>query len=144
MVCDLPDVNVWLALLNRQHPHHSVAKAYWNSATGQRISFCRITMLGLLPLSINKVDMGGTSYTTTQAWQAYNSVVGLPEVSFMAEPAGIELAMQKLTHLTKDGVPEWTDAYLAAFASSAHLRMVSFDKGFKQYSGLNLLTLTVN
>ena len=142
-LCDLPDVNVWLALLNSQHAHHSAAKAYWESAAGQRIAFCRITMLGLLRLSTNKVVMGGTPYTASQAWQAYQTVIDLPEISFIAEPPGIEVAMQKLTHSSKSGTPDWTDAYLAGFASLAGLRMVSFDKGFKQYSGLTLLALQI-
>jgi uncharacterized protein len=64
---DLPDVNVWLALLNTQHPHHSSAKHYWEHAAAQHIAFCRITMLGLLRLSTNKVVMGGAPYTTEQA-----------------------------------------------------------------------------
>ena len=140
-ICDLPDVNVWLALLNSQHPHHNAAKAYWDSAAGQRIAFCRITMLGLLRLSTNKTVMGGAPYTTLQAWQAYQAVIDLPESSFITEPPGIDVAMQKLTHSTKSGTPDWTDAYLAALASLVGLRMVSFDKGFKQYSGLTLLAL---
>lgn len=139
--CDLPDVNVWLALLNSQHPHHLAAKAYWDSAAGQRIAFCRITMLGLLRLSTNKTVMGGAPYTTHQAWQAYQAVMGLPEVSLIAEPLGIEVSMQKLTQPAKSGAPDWTDVYLAAFARLSGLRMVSFDKGFSQYAGLELLTL---
>ena len=144
-LCDLPDVNVWLALLNSQHPHHAVAKTYWDSAAGQRIAFCRITTLGLLRLSTNKTVMGGTPYTTLQAWQAYQAVMALTEVSFLVEPQGIEAAMQDLTQPQKSqqklAVPDWTDAYLAAFANLAGLRMVSFDKGFKQYGGLALLGL---
>ena len=155
-LCDLPDVNVWLALLNSQHPHHVLAKAYWDGAAGQRIAFCRITMLGLLRLSTNKTVMGGTPYTSLQAWQAYQAVMALPEVSFLAEPQGIEPAMQKLTQPEKQlqkqvqrqpqkaATPDWTDAYLAAFANLAGLRMVSFDKGFKHYSGLALLALSTD
>ena len=101
-------------------------------------------MLGFLRLCTNKVVMGGTPYSTAQAWQVYESVVGLPEVSFLAEPPSIEPSLQKLTFLTKAGTPDWTDAYLAAFFNLTHVRMVSFDKGFKQYSGLNLLTLPVS
>ena len=140
-LCDLPDVNVWLALLNGEHLHHHAAKAYWDRAAGQRIAFCRVTMLGLLRLSTNKAVMGGAPYTTLEAWQAYQAMIDLPEVSFVAEPLGIEIAMQKLTQTPKPGTADWTDAYLAAFASLAGLRMVSFDKGFKQYSGLTLLAL---
>ena len=139
--CDLPDVNVWLALLNAEHPHHLAAKAYWDQAAAQRIAFCRITILGLLRLSTNKVVMGGAPYTTAEAWQAYQAVVGLPEVSFAVEPLGVEASMHELTLRPKPGSPDWTDAYLAAFASLAGLRIVSFDKGFKQYRGLELLAL---
>ena len=57
---DLPDLNVWLALLNAKHPHHAAAKRYWEQDASGRIAFCRITMLGLLRLSTNKVVMGGS------------------------------------------------------------------------------------
>jgi predicted nucleic acid-binding protein len=35
----------------------------------------------------------------------------------------------------------WTDAYLAAFARSAGLRLVTFDRGFARFSGLEVLLL---
>ena len=35
----------------------------------------------------------------------------------------------------------WTDAYLAAFAKCAGLRLVSFDAGFSRYPGLAWLLL---
>jgi uncharacterized protein len=138
---DLPDVNVWLALLNLQHPHHKAATQYWEQAAAQRIEFCRITMLGLLRLSTNKAVMGGTPYTIVQAWQAYQTVIDLPEVVFATEPSGIEATMQKYTAGKQFRQADWTDAYLAAFAQLAGLRMVSFDKGFAHYSDLPLLTL---
>jgi uncharacterized protein len=138
---DLPDVNVWLALLNAQHVHHQIAKLYWEEAGSLRTMFCRTTMLGLLRLSTNKVVMNGTPYTAEQAWQAYQSVIDLPEVALVAEPPGIETAMRKITSSAQFRNADWTDAYLAAFAQSANLRLVSFDKGFAQHSDLVLLTL---
>ena len=47
---DLPDVNVWLALLNWQHPHHYAARNYWEKTAAPRIGFCRVTMQGMLRL----------------------------------------------------------------------------------------------
>ena len=138
---DLPDVNVWLALLNAQHPHHKAAKQYWEQLAAQRIAFCRVTMLGLLRLSTNKSVMGGTPYTTAQAWQAYQTVTHLPEVFFVAEPLGVEAAMQKYTTTAQFRQVDWTDAYLAGFAQLAGLRMVSFDKGFVRYIDLPQLAL---
>lgn len=138
---DLPDVNVWLALLNEQHPHHDAARNYWEKAAAPRIGFCRVTMLGMLRLSTNKSVMGGSPYTTEQAWQAYQGVIDLPEVIFVAEPAGIEPAMRTYTAAIRFRSTDWTDAYLATLASLAGLRVVSFDKGFAQYGGLALLSL---
>jgi toxin-antitoxin system PIN domain toxin len=138
---DLPDINAWIALLNAQHPHHRAAKAYWENAASARIAFCRVTMMGLLRLSTNKAVMGGAPYTTQEAWQAYQAVVALPEVQFLAEPAGIDGLMQTLTTSASFRSADWTDAYLAAFAQLSNQRMVSFDKGFTNYNGLALLTL---
>lgn len=138
---DLPDINVWLALLNPQHPHHLAAKNYWEQTAAQQIAFCRITMLGLLRLSTNKAVMGGTPYSAEQAWQAYQAVIDLPEVVIVAEPQGVDALMRKHTSASTFRQPDWTDAYLAAFAHLAGLRMVSFDTGFTKYGGLALLAL---
>jgi toxin-antitoxin system PIN domain toxin len=134
---DLPDLNVWLALLNANHPHHGVAKKYWDSLSDARMFFCRITMLGLLRLSTNKAVMGGAPYTTTEAWPAYRSVAAMPEVGFFAEPLGIESAMEQFTQSKGFTHADWTDAYLAGFARLAGLRLVSFDNGFSKYKELS-------
>jgi toxin-antitoxin system PIN domain toxin len=138
---DLPDLNVWLALLNANHPHHAAAKRYWEEEAAGRIAFCRITMLGLLRLSTNKVVMGGSPYSPDEAWQAYQAVAALPEVSFITEPQGIEALLQEHSSAPTFRRSDWTDAYLAAFAQFAGLRLVSFDKGFANYKGLALLSL---
>jgi uncharacterized protein len=131
----LPDVNVWLALLNREHPHHAAASVSWEATGAQTISFCRITMLGLLRLSTHKTVMGGKPYTAAEAWAAHQAIAALPEVSFPAGPAGVEVTPPALTLQTKKGTPDWTDAYLAALAKRSGSRMVSFDRGFVRYEG---------
>lgn len=134
---DLPDLNVWLALLNANHPHHSAAKNYWDWLAGARMFFCRITMLGLVRLSTNKAVMGGAPYTTAEAWQAYRNVAAMPEVGFVAEPPGIESAMEQFTQSKGFTRADWTDAYLAGFARVAGLRLVTFDAGFSKYKDLS-------
>ena len=138
---DLPDVNVWLALLNERHVHHSAAVQYWEGGGASRIFFCRITLLGVLRLSTNKAVMGGSPYTVEQAWQAVQGVVDLPEVGFQSEPDGIDASIRQFTSQPKFRPDDWTDAYLAALAKQASLRLVTFDRGFGQYAGLNLLLL---
>jgi hypothetical protein len=48
---DLPDVNVWLALVDDNHAHHDAAVAYWRDESYPEIAFCRVTSLAFLRLS---------------------------------------------------------------------------------------------
>ena len=134
---DLPDVNVWLALLNARHPHYAAAKRYWDeggegdTAPAQRILFCRIMMLGLLRLLTNKVVMGGSPYTDQQTWTAWQAVADLLEVAFLAEPAAFDAMFFSLTIQPGFRAPDWTDVDFAAFATLAGLRLVTSDKGLR-------------
>jgi len=137
---DLPDVNVWLALTVQQHPHHDAAQAYWHGEAAQRLWFCRVTMLGLVRLLTQPKLMGPDALDALTVLAAYDRFVGLPEVGLYSEPLGCDTELRRLTAA---GLPaRWmTDAYLAAFATSANLRLVSFDSDFVRFAGLQLLRL---
>jgi toxin-antitoxin system PIN domain toxin len=137
---DLPDINVWLALVDENHTHHSTARRYWNEQLGQQAAFCRVTMLGLLRLSTQPRVLSRT-LSNEEAWRIYRLYLSTPEVRFLAEPAQTEAQFAALT-LPGD-MPQrlWTDAYLAAFAMAGNCRLVSFDSDFKRFPHLNLLHL---
>lgn len=139
---DLPDVNVWLALIHPQHAHHALARQYWEQTASARLAFCRVTMLGLLRLATNQVVMGGTPLSAGEAWASYQAVMDLPELAFASDPPGLERLMQSLTDAPFFKPADWTDAYLAAFAQSAGMRLVSFDKGFSRFERLDCLQLS--
>lgn len=85
--------------------------------------------------------MGGKPLDVQQAWQAYSSFRGLPEVILAAEPESCE---EPLALWSTQGTPSprlWTDAYLAAFAQAGGFRLVSFDRDFSRFGGLELLHL---
>ncbi len=137
---DLPDVNVWLAMAVKQHPQHEVAASYWKGLAGRRVWFCRVTMLGLVRLLSQPKVMGEQALNLAHAFAAYQRFASLPEIGFCAEPA--DCAGQLRRRLSAD-VPArlLTDAYLAAFAESAGLRMVTFDRNFERFEGLDRLHL---
>lgn len=137
---DLPDVNVWLALSASHHPHHRRARAYWENEAAPEISFCRVTMLGLVRLLMQPRVMGDAALPPVQALGLWQRWLQLPEVSLRAEPAACEATLQSLAAPT---LPPrlLTDAYLAALALSGGLRLVSFDLDFLRFSGLDLLHL---
>jgi hypothetical protein len=79
--------------------------------------------------------------TPTAAWKKCAEFLALPEVGLIAEPAGLDEQLRKFCDLGRTSPNLWTDAYLAAFASCAGLRLVSFDQGFSRFAGPDLLIL---
>lgn len=138
---DLPDVNVWLALAVNQHPHHDAAAAYWSGHQGGPVWFCRITMLGLVRLLSYPKVMGEQALDLKQSLAAYQCFAALPEIGWHAESGDCGDRMQQIVSAD---LPArlLTDAYLAAFAESARLRLATFDKDFGRFQSLDCLRLS--
>jgi toxin-antitoxin system PIN domain toxin len=138
---DLLDANVWLALAAEAHTHHRWARAYWQDEAAPLAAFCRVTQLAFLRHLTNKSVMGGQTLTPAAAWRKCAEFLALPEVRLIAEPAGLDEQLGKFCDLGRTSPNLWTDTYLAAFASCAGLRLVSFDQGFSKFAGLDSLIL---
>ena len=138
---DLLDVNVWLALAAEAHTHHGRAGRYWYGEAAPLTVFCRVTQLAFLRHLTNKAVMGRQTLTPAKAWKKCTEFLALPEVRLLAEPAGLNEQLAKFCDLGRTSPNLWTDAYLAAFAKCAGLRLVSFDREFTKFGGLDLLIL---
>lgn len=138
---DLPDVNVWLALAVREHVHHEAASRYWMQSAAAQVHFCRVTMLGMVRLLTQPRVMGPGALDVAAAMALYEQLAALPEVDLRPEPPDTARVMHELLDAT---VPArlLTDAYLAAFAVAGGLRLVTFDRDFGRFEGLNLLQLS--
>jgi len=88
--------------------------------------------------------MGGAVLEPEAAWAAYEQLANRGAVEFVGEPAGLDARLKQFAKGTKAGRDCWTDAYLAAFARCAGLRLVSFDSGFARYKDLACLLLKTN
>lgn len=140
---DLPDINVWLALADRDHEHHDRARNYWEKESASRLAFTRVSMLGLIRLLSNRHVMKGDPFTTAEAWSAYLAFRNLPEVFFLAEPESAESMMREWSEKPSCPASRLTDAWLASVAHTTRSRLVSFDADYKQFQGLAFLHLTV-
>jgi uncharacterized protein len=138
-MADLLDVNVWLALTVQGHPHHRAGRKAWTQLT--RPSFCRQTHLGLLRLLCNPHVMGRAVLEPAGAWAAYQPLIDADAVEFVDEPAGLEARLKHFAKGARAARDFWSDAYLAAFARCAGMRLVSFDSGFTRYKDLDFLLL---
>ncbi len=138
---DLPDVNVWLALVDRHHEHHPRARRYRDGESAPRIAFCRVSMLGLLRLGTNPVVTHGEAFTASEAWNAYRAFRMLPEVAFLDEPPQLEAQLAAWSDAEDFPVRAWTDCYLASVALLSSSRLISFDRDFARFDGLEFLRL---
>jgi uncharacterized protein len=138
---DLPDLNVWLALACPDHSHHRQALHYWEQQAAEQVLFCTVTALGLLRLVGQPKLMGAAVKTSGEASALLEAFCQQPGVSM----ASAELNGWDVFHqLLRSGeLPArlCTDAYLAAVAMANGWRLVSFDRDFERFEGLERLAL---
>lgn len=146
LIGTLPDVNVWLALLAPLHPYHDAAKEWFQSHNERdSVLFCRATQLSFLRLITTRVVLSEYSlqtFTNVEALDLLAAYLEIPVVGVAAEPPGLEEVFKDYAGLSSASPNVWMDAYLAAFAKAGHHMMVATDKGFRRFSGLNLVLLS--
>ena len=141
----LADVNVWLATLVQQHPHHQSALDWWRHDVlpgAHEVLFCRVTQLGLLRLLSNEIVMGASRRTPREAWRDYDSLLAQRPVGYLSEPDGVDRILRSHTLDEDASASLWTDAYLASVAQTADVSLATFDRGFSRFQGLRLRLLT--
>ncbi len=138
---DLLDANLWLALAHERHTHHARARRYWETEGLPLAAMCRVTQMALLRLLTNKVIMRDEVLSPAEARKACQNFLSLPEVQWLGEPAGLDDQWWMFSDLGRTSPNLWTDAYLAAFAKCAGLRLVTFDQGFTRFPDLETFLL---
>jgi toxin-antitoxin system PIN domain toxin len=127
-----PDINVWVALTHAGHVHHHVASDWYVSLESDvRFHFCRFTQLGFLRLLTAEAVMGDDVLKQPEAWTVYDRWLEDERVSLLEEPPGIERRFRTLTRLKSASPKVWADAYLAAFAETAQVTLVTFDRALR-------------
>ncbi len=127
-----PDINVWVALTYAGHVHHDVVSDWYASLESDtRFHFCRFTQLGFLRLLTAEAVMGADVLKQPEAWAVYDRWLEDDRVGFLEEPPGIERRFRALTRMKSASPKAWADAYLAAFAETSQLTIVTFDRAFR-------------
>jgi len=138
----LADVNVWIAIASDRHEHHNAARQWFDSCIAP-VVFCRIAQMAFLRLLTNRKVMGDDTLNPKHAVAVYRRLANDERVSFASEPPNTEDAWISLMSMRRASGSTWTDAYLAAFAMTAGLRLVTFDKGMIRWPALALEVLAL-
>ena len=128
----LADVNVLLALLVRQHEHHKLALRWFDRLVADEAGLCRFVQLALIRLLGNRHVMGDDAVPAATAWRLVDELAQDERIAFVREP---ELLDSVLPTLLNSPIGY---AYLAAFSIAASRRIVTIDRGFRQFKGLDV------
>lgn len=137
----LCDVNVLLAICYDGHIHHPPALAWLNKQEDFGVVLCRQTQLGLLRLLSTPAVMGPDVCTLVQAWKIYDMIVQDARFEFSAEPEGVSSFLRLFSSTGQVSPRLWQDAYLASFARAGKFTLVTFDRGFEKFEGLQVSLL---
>ena len=141
----LPDVNIWFALSRKEHQFHLSAYDWISSVPAHdRIHFNRSTQQSLLRLVTTSAIMHAYSakpLTNTDAWTRQNAWYKDDRISFVDEPPQLEPKWRSFGAIGTASPKLWMDAYLAAFAIASNAQLVTTDKAFRQFKGLDLLVI---
>lgn len=141
------DANVWVAVTFPTHPFHSPALAALQAATAAEAAiFCRATQISFLRLATTPQLLkhyAAEKLTNRDALTGLQMLLSRPTVQEMDEPPGTTALWHQLAARDTASPKVWMDAYLAAFAITGGLRLVSLDSDFKIYhaQGLQLMLL---
>jgi toxin-antitoxin system PIN domain toxin len=143
----LADTNFWLALSLSKHLFHPAARD-WFAARSVRtqILFCRPTQqsfLRLLTTDAATRPYGIPPMTNAGAWKLYEALSADRRVAWAPEPQAEDVERRwKGFAVRGTASPKlWMDAYLAAFATAGGHQLVTTDKAFGQFKGLDAIVL---
>lgn len=108
---------------------------------GGDVVLCRLTRLDALRLLCTPTVMGPDVLQPATAVEALEILEADERVVLLHEPDGLDATLKTLVGACATTPNLWTDAYLAAFARVAGLKLVSSDRGFSKFAGLNFLPL---
>jgi len=128
---NFPDVNVWVALIWRDHKDSETARAWFENAAGELFCFCRLTQISVLRLLTTRSVMADDVETMSSAWKLWDRVTADDRIAFVPEPEGLEPAFRKASQLPSPSPKVWADAYLLGFAAASGLKLVTFDQALR-------------
>jgi toxin-antitoxin system PIN domain toxin len=137
----LADINVVFPLLVSRHSHRDKALKWFDSTDAGEVVLCRMTRLGVLRLLTSAHVMGPDVLKPQAALEALQILETDERIVLLHEPDGLDATLTRFAARCASTPNLWTDVYLAAFASLAGLKLVSFDKGFSRFGGLDFLLL---
>lgn len=137
----LVDVGVWLAAVWGRHIHHPVV-ADWLDQRQAPLMMCRVTQMSLLRLLTMPAILGDDTVDRSEAWNVVDALLLDDRMEWVDEPPALGAVWRALSARADQSHKLWTDDYLAAFAQSAGVDLITLDQRFAdRYPSISVITI---
>ena len=124
------------------HPAHQATKRLFAAAdSGSPLAFCRATQtsfMRLLTAQPIQAAYGSPPISNREAWSKTQELLSLPQIVWLPEPPQLD-PVWKIFATSEAASPKiWMDSFLAAFACTYGIELVTLDRGFSRYGGRGL------
>ncbi len=138
----LSDVNVLLALAAECHARHAEVRRWWEGRPDdESVYICRPVQMALLRLMSSQAALGADAVSLPSAWALYAAMLASGRFSFTLEPPEFEATWEILCRPFERSPKVVMDAYLAAFACTGGFRLITLDRAFSQFPGLDYMLI---
>lgn len=138
----LGDVNVLLALAAECHAQHMEVRRWWeDQPEDEPLHICRPVQMGLLRLMCSEAALGSDAVPLPTAWALYAAMLNSGRFCFTLEPPEFEATWELFCRPHHRSPKVVTDAYLAAFAQAGGFRLITLDRAFDRFPGLDCLVI---
>jgi toxin-antitoxin system PIN domain toxin len=139
----LADVNFLVAILHARHAFSKRAVSWLDHQKEPgSVLLCRVVQMGALRLLTDSRWLKTEVRSAASVWDGLDLTLTDDRVARVEEPPRIEAEWRRLTRAFPAGRCADSDAYLAAFAHAGGYRLLTFDRGFRQFEGLDVEILT--
>jgi len=124
--------------MSAQHQDHEHCLTWYESLAAGGAGICRLTQITVLRLMCTRAVMGSASLSAGVAWLRMEELFEDERVEFLEEPAGLNAIWPTLFRYREPAPNLVNDAYLAAFAIAGGHKLVTLDRGFLEFRGLDV------
>jgi uncharacterized protein len=138
MKSNVVDANVWVALLANDHEHHQSTQRWYERLEAEEAGLCRLVQVTMLRLLSTRAVMGTGTIPASTAWMRIEELLQDERAVFLHEPAALDVIWPTLLRYREPTPNLVNDAYLAAFAMAGGYKLVTRDRGFLEFRGLEV------
>lgn len=139
---NLLDVNVLVALYRPEHSHHELARSWWerSSEAGTPFTVPDVVWVGFVRIVTNR-RIFPVPATLGEAFEFLRKVTEQPRYLTYAPHSEVLGEFVRVGTAAGASADLVTDAYIAATTKALGATLVTFDRDFRRFDGLNVTEL---